>query len=91
MDEKAETRLQNTLFDQSRSITNLLKECERKLKGLKNHDMKNQTDEQIKDNILSILASKLKDMTFKFKQNEKDHYVKVKDIHGEDDIVKQKK
>ena len=32
MDEKAETRLQNKLFDQSRQITNLLKECEQKLK-----------------------------------------------------------
>lgn len=39
MDEKAETRLQNQLFDQSRRITNLLKECEQKLKQLKNHDM----------------------------------------------------
>ena len=32
MDEKAETRLQNKLFDQSRKITCLLKECEQKLK-----------------------------------------------------------
>ena len=53
--------------------------------------MQNQTDEQIKDNILSILASKLKDMTYKFKQNEKQHYIKVKDIHGEEDIAKNKK
>ena len=41
MDEKAETRLQNQLFDQSRKMTGLLKECEQKLKQLKNHDMKN--------------------------------------------------
>jgi len=38
-----------------------------------------------------VLASKLKDLTQTFKQNEKQHYVKVKDIHGEDDIFKNKK
>ena len=58
---------------------------------LKNTDMGNPTDEQIKDNILSILAQKLKDVTFAFKQNEKQHYVKVKDIHGEEDMAKSKK
>ena len=40
---------------------------------------------------MSVLASKLKDMTLKFKQNEKEHYVKVKDIHGEEDMAKNKK
>lgn len=30
-------------------------------------------------------------MTQTFKQNEKQHYVKVKDIHGEDDMAKSKK
>ena len=48
-----------------------MKGCEGKLKMLKNTDMGNPTDEQIKDNILSILAQKLKDLTFTFKQNEK--------------------
>ena len=38
-----------------------------------------------------MLASKLKDVTHEFKQNEKQHYVKVKDIHGEEDIAKNKK
>lgn len=37
------------------------------------------------------MASKLKDITQAFKQNEKQHYVKVKDIHGEDDMAKNKK
>ena len=38
-----------------------------------------------------ILASKLKDLTLKFKQNEKDHYIKVKDFHGDDDSAKKDK
>ena len=34
---------------------------------------------------MSILASKLKDLALKFKQNEKNFYVKVKEFHGDDD------
>ena len=40
---------------------------------------------------MSTLASKLKDVTMKFKQSEKEHYVKVKDFHVDDDDSKKKK
>ena len=40
---------------------------------------------------MSILASKLKDLTHQFKNNEKEHYEKVKDFHGEEDNAKMKK
>lgn len=53
--------------------------------------MDNPTDKQIQENILCVLASHLKDLTHAFKQNEKNHYIKVKDIHGEEDHAKSKK
>ena len=38
------------------------------------------------------LAERLKDLTCQFKNNEKQHYVKIKEFHGDDDsISKQKK
>ena len=40
---------------------------------------------------MSILASKLKDLALKFKQNEKHFYVKVKEFHGDDDQVQKQK
>lgn len=53
--------------------------------------MDNETEKQIQENILCVLASNLKDLTQQFKQNEKNHYIKVKDIHGEEDQAKSKK
>ena len=40
---------------------------------------------------MSILATKLKDLTHQFKNNEKQHYEKVKEFHGEEDSAKMKK
>ena len=37
------------------------------------------------------MATKLKDLTMAFKQNEKEHYIKVKDFHGEDEQLENKK
>lgn len=42
------------------------------------------SDDKIKQNIRTHLASKLSDLTLKFKNNEKEHYTKLKDLHGED-------
>ena len=38
----------------------------------------------VKQNIMTQLASRMRDMAFKFKANEKEFYVKVKDLHGDD-------
>ena len=57
----------------------------------KSSDSEQTSDEQIKRNIMSILASKLKDLALKFKQNEKHFYVKVKEFHGDDDQVQKQK
>jgi hypothetical protein len=40
---------------------------------------------------VSILACNIRDITQRYKQNEKEHYIKVKDFHGEDEEVKGKK
>ena len=37
---------------------------------------------------MSNLANRLKDQTMNFKNNEKEQYVKIKEFHGEDDMVK---
>ena len=71
-------------------MTNLLKVSELDLRRLSNSDSESKSDEQIKQNIMSTLASKLTQLTQNFKQNEKSHYIKVKDFHGEDDGVKKK-
>lgn len=39
---------------------------------------------------MTTLASKLQKLTAEFKQNEKNHYIKVKDFHGDDEIDKKK-
>ena len=67
-----------------------MKLSEKDLKRLKESDSESKADEQIKNNITSTLASKLKDVTMKFKNNEKEHYVKVKDFHGDDDVSRKK-
>ena len=41
-------------------------------------------------NILATLASKLQILTRNFKDNEKNHYIKVKEFHGDDVGVKKK-
>jgi len=64
---------------------------EKDLKKLRDSDSDTKADEQIKTNIISTLASKLKDVTMRFKQSEKEHYIKVKDFHGDDDQDKKKK
>lgn len=40
---------------------------------------------------MTHLAAKLKDTTQKFKNNEKQHYVKLKDLHGDDPFDQKKK
>ena len=83
--------MQAKIFDKTREVTTLLKLGEKDLKRLRESDSDSKTDEQIKKNITSILASKLKDVTMRFKQSEKEHYIKVKDFHGDDDQDRKKK
>ena len=90
-DEKSEQALQNKIFDRTREVTTLIKMSEKDLKKLRDSDSDTKADEQIKTNITSTLASKLKDVTMRFKQSEKEHYIKVKDFHGDDDQDKKKK
>lgn len=69
-------------------MTVLLKEAEKGLKQLRQSDKeKSASQEQIKQNIICILAGKLRELTMRFKQNEKEHYIKVKDFHGDDDVA----
>ena len=82
--------LQNQIFDKTRKITQILKSSEIDLKRLANSDSESKSDEQIKQNIMTTLAAKLQKLTSEFKSNEKNHYIKVKDFHGDDDIQKKK-
>ena len=62
----------------------ILKEMDLELKRLGNTETEGQSDDMVKQNIMTLLASRMKDMAFKFKANEKEFYVKVKDLHGDD-------
>ena len=84
IDEKQEQKLQNDIYDLTRDIMKILKDSEIELKRLGNAETDGQADDQVKQNILTELASRMKDMAFKFKANEKEFYVKVKDLHGDD-------
>lgn len=77
--------MQNNIFDKTREITRLLKESEKELKRLGNQDQDSTSDDQIKNNITRFLAERLRDLTLTFKNNEKEHFVKVKEFHGDDD------
>ena len=63
MDDKAETKLQNQIFDQTRKLTNLLKDSEKRIQQIKNSESGNPTDDQIKTNVVSILACNIRDLT----------------------------
>lgn len=54
------------------------------MKRLKNSQSEHEADEQIKENILSILAGRLRELTSAFKSNEKEHFLKLKEFHGDD-------
>jgi len=83
-DEREEAALQNQIFDGTRRTMQLLKESEADLKRLKNSDSESACDEKIKANILSILAGRLRELTSQFKANEKAHFLKVKEFHGDE-------
>ena len=55
----------------------LIKESDMKLKELSRAQASESSDEQIRKNMQSILATRLKDVTFELRKMEKDHYVKV--------------
>jgi hypothetical protein len=38
---------------------------------------------EITNNIVAVLANKIKDFSFRFKANEKEFYIKIKDFHGD--------
>ena len=61
--EKQEAALQNQIFDVTREITCILKESEKNLKLLKNSESESIAEERVKDNILTILASRLRSAT----------------------------
>ena len=61
----------------TRQITNLIKESDLKLKELSRAETSESSDEQIRKNMQSILATRLKDVTFELRKMEKDHYMKV--------------
>ena len=84
VDEKQEQKLQNDIYDLTRDIMKILKEMDLELKRLKDTETEGQSDDMVKQNIMTQLASRMRDMAFKFKANEKEFYVKVKDLHGDD-------
>ena len=55
----------------------LIKESDLKLKELSRAHATESSDEQIRKNMQSILATRLKDVTFELRKMEKDHYMKV--------------
>lgn len=83
--------MQNNIFDKTREITKLLKESEKELRRLGNQESDSKSDEQIKTNIMRHLAERLKNITQKFKSNEKEHYIKVKEFHGDDELIAKNK
>ena len=75
------------------SITSLIKQSEIKLKELMNVRTTEKSDEQskysnvsytmiVRKNMQTILAERLKTVTFELRRMEKDHYTKVQELHG---------
>ena len=75
------------------SITSLIKQSELKLKELMNVRTTEKSDEQSKSwiatnssivrrNMQTILAERLKTVTFELRRMEKDHFAKVQELHG---------
>lgn len=64
------------------SITSLIKQSELKLKELMNVRTTEKSDEQIRRNMQTILADRLKTVTFELRRMEKDHFAKVQELHG---------
>ena len=62
-----------------------MKKSDKELRTLKSQEPESKADEQIKTNIVSHLAEKLRDLTLDFKSNEKEHFLKLKEFHGDDE------
>ena len=45
---------------------------------------------EITNNIVAVLANKIKDFSFRFKSNEKEFFSKIKDFHGDSQAVSDK-
>lgn len=58
--------------------------CEVRLRELNKYKSNDKADEQIKSNIHIQLTEKLKNITNELRKNEKEHFVKIQEIHGED-------
>lgn len=61
----------------SHQIMGLIKESNLKLKELSRAETNDQSSEQIRKNMQSILATRLKDVTFELRRMEKEHFIKV--------------
>lgn len=69
--------LQMKIIETTRDITNQIKHSEKELRALGEAETDESSDEQIRRNMRTMLAEKLKDATFELRKVEKDHYMKV--------------
>lgn len=69
--------MQIKTIELTRQITNMIKKCDLNLKELSKAESSGKSDDQIRKNMQTILASRLKNVTFELRKMEKDHYMKV--------------
>jgi len=69
--------LQMKIIEMTRDITSSIKHSEKELRALGEAETDESSDEQIRKNMRSMLAEKLKDATFELRRVEKEHYMKV--------------
>ena len=87
--------MQLKIVELTREITNLIKQGETKLKELCKAETNEKSDEQskcflslnhaglVRKNMTCILAERLKQVTLSLRKMEKDHFLKVQEMHGE--------
>mmetsp|Transcript_20139 Transcript_20139/g.19109 ORF Transcript_20139/g.19109 Transcript_20139/m.19109 type:complete len:120 (+) Transcript_20139:414-773(+) len=85
-DDDNQDSLQQTIFNATDEITDIVKATDTKLKELINCQSEDDADEQIRKNIQISLATRLKDLTMEIKRSEKEHFLKVQELHGEEFI-----
>ena len=81
---ESDETIQMNVLQKTQEITQLIKQSEAKLKELSRLDdsVESKSDRQIRKNMQSILAERLKDVTFELRRSEKEHFAKVQEIHG---------
>jgi len=86
-EDKENESLDREINSKIRELTIIFKDSEGTLKRIVQYESLDKTDEQIRKNIQIALASELQDLAQLLRKTEKEHFLKIKEINGDDEYL----